>query len=79
MKKRQRIFYPKLYERTFILSIFSKFPSPQIISFGKEALSHNCRITETLIQWYVFFEENTLAGNTTKKCVVLLLMKRLWS
>lgn len=66
-----------IYERTtYILSICKTLSPKKQYSSEKKVLSYNWIITKTL-QWYVLFGEDTLAGNTTRKCLVLLLMKRL--
>lgn len=77
MEKRQRILHPKLEERTlYTLNILKPFPPknnlPQKIT--------SCFIIgsiQRLIQWYVPFGEDALAGNNTRKCLVELLIKRL--
>lgn len=67
-----------IYERTtYILSICKTFSPKKQYSSEKKVLSYNWIIITKTLQWYVLFGEDTLAGNTTRKCLFLLLMKRL--
>lgn len=78
--KRDRILHPKLYigKDNLYSEYFQSFsPNKQCFS-EKEVLSYNSLITKTLIRLYVLFGEDTLAGNNTRKCLILLLMKRLY-